>query len=261
MKRVIVLVLVITFCLYGCSAKDILPGNPYEDEIVLPSIPTQTSGQNQPTMPQYGEDPGGEDTQAAAPEGNTYPWEVEFNETGYTVRKEEFNEGKAFTWIKGYKKGRSIIYYNNGTIEDSYYYPSGAMSHLCRWMQDGSYTEARWLDNGDVASIMPDGTTISGMGTLFYRITINTDGSSEETQLNSQGMVELMIRRFPDGSYQESRYDSEGFVTYVHMKNADYELELLSDENGKLIQAIENGQMIEDPAALEQYVTGYNFRN
>ena len=60
---------------------------------------------------------------------------------------------------------------------------------------------------------------------------------------------------------QEERYDEEGFMTYFHKKCADYEIEMITDEKGRLVQAIENGQTIEDPTALAQYVTGYNFRN
>ena len=42
---------------------------------------------------------------------------------------------------------------------------------------------------------------------------------------------------------------------------ADYEIELIADGSGKLVTAIKNGQTIEDPTALAQYVTSYNFRN
>lgn len=326
MKKHIAVLIIFALCL-GLSACGAETGK--AEEIVLPSIPTPMPVQNLPTMPEDSGDQDPEDTQAADPAEKKYPWEEEFDPTGYTVRKGEFGEGRTISWIKGYKNGRSIVYYNSGMIEDSYFYPSGALSHTCVYYADGSYSEVRRLDNGDVVTL-PDGTKISGLGTVFYIMTINADGSWKETQYNSEEIPELEIRQLADGSYQEirynsagvsvheitrgldgyyyeilwydngdinkiitddpaagtymeeiyyengqlkhkksqtsdeeqeARYDEEGFLTYFHTKLADYEIELIVDGSGKLVKAIENGQTIEDPTALAQYVTSYNFRN
>lgn len=282
MKKHIVVFLVLTLCLCGCSVKEGLL--PSEEEIVLPSIPTPVPAQIPPTMSEDVGVQNSEGTQTTEPVEKKYPWEMEFDPSGYTAREEKFGEGRAVTWIKGYKNGRSVVYYNSGRIEDSYFYPSGAMSHMCIYNEDGSYSEVRWMDNGDVVT-MPDGTKISSIGTLFYTKYINVDGSWEEVQSNFEGIAEHRFCQLADGSYQEywyyengnfrkcktgdpaagtyqeETYDEEGFLTYVHTKNADYEIEMFTDENGKLVKVIENEQTIEDSAALVQYVTSYNFRN
>ena len=66
---------------------------------------------------------------------------------------------------------------------------------MCVYHADGSYSEIRRLDNGDVET-MPDGTKISGWGTVFYIKTINGDGSWEETQFNSEEIAEF-TKYFP----------------------------------------------------------------
>ena len=278
MKKYIAVFLVLALCFCGCSVKEVLL--PPEEEIVLPAIPIPVPAQKLPALPEDGGDQGTESKQTA----EKYPWDTEFDPTGYTVWKENFDEGRAITWAKGHKNGRSLVYYNNGSIEDSYFYPSGARSHFCIYNADGSYSEIRWMDNGDVV-IMPDGTKLSGLGTVFYVKNINTDGSWEETQYNSEESAEYRFCQFADGTYQEYQYyengnfrkiitgdpaagtyqeetyDEEEFLTYFHMKIADREIEMFTDENGKLVKVIENGQIIEDSAALAQYVTSYNFRN
>ena len=115
---------------------------------------------------------------------------------------------------------------------------------------DNSYTETT-----------EDGSKVMHMGTQVFSKNINADGSWEETHCNYDGIARLTVRQNADGSSQEERYDEEGFMTYYHTKQADYEIELLADESGKLVQAIENGQTIEDPAILAQYAAGYHFRN
>ncbi len=282
MKKCIALFLILTLCLCGCSDVDVMfSKNPYKEEIILPTIPTQVS--NLPTISQNSEETDTEDTQEEVPSGTVAPWETEFDEAGYTVIKDEFGEGVAYCWNKGYKNGRQVVYYNDGRIEDTYYYPSGAWSHCCSWGSDGSYSEVRWLDNGEV-NIMPDGTKVSGMGTLCYSKTIRTDGSYEEMHYYPNGNLSKQITEDPSAEaycelefyengmqnyakYQtpseerEERYDEEGFMTYLHTKQADYELEILTDDSGKVVKVIENGQTLEDPAALDQFAVGYNFRD
>ena len=145
MKKTIAIFLVLTLCLCGCSEKEIIS----REEIVLPSIPTPMPAQNQPTMPQDTANFDDEDTEAVHPAGETHPWETEFIEAGYTVRKEDFDGGRAVTWIKGYKKGRSIVYYDNGRIDDSYYYPSGAISHNCHWDDTETLRKSETAVRGD----------------------------------------------------------------------------------------------------------------
>lgn len=318
----------LTLCLCGCSNVDaMLSRNPYKEEIVLPAIPTQAP--NLPTVPQSSEEADADHPQEEVPAGTIAPWETEFNEADYTVKKEEFGEGVAYCWSKGYKNSRQVVYYDNGITEDTYFYPSGGWSHCCSWYADGSYSETRWLDNGEVHT-MPDGTKVSGIGTICYSKNIQADGSYEETQFNSEGLVEIMIRQHADGLYEETqynseglpefivrrladdlyeeyrfypngnlskqinddsaaetyyeqdfyengmpkciksqtpseereeRYDEEGYLTYTHIKQADYEMEILTDESGKVVLVIENGQTIEDPAVLAQYAKDYHFKN
>lgn len=301
MKKIIAMFLVLVLCLCGCSAEEMFA----KEELVLPEIPTQMPALNLPTMPDDSGNQGAEGTQETVSSEKTYPWEKKFNDAGYVMYKETFSGGTAYTWLRGNEKGRQLTYYNNGSIEDTYYYPSGFMSHGYHWHAEGFYTEFGHLDNGYIETA-EDGSRITHLGTPVFSKLINEDGSWEEMRYNSEGFLELMIRQLSDGCYQEShynsegfcvhailqgadgsytetlrydngqlqyqkyqtsdqeqedRYDEEGFMTYHHTRSTDYELELIADESGKLVKAIENGQTIEDPSALAQYVTGYNFRN
>ena len=326
MKKLVFLFLVLILCLCGCGDLDAMfSKNPYRDEIVLPTTPPLAT--ELPAVFEPSEQAG--EPEEAVPVGTTAPWETEFDEAGYTVIKDDFDGGVAYCWNKGYKNGRQVVYFDNGITEDSYFYPSGGMSHCCIWYADGSYSQTRWLDNGEVHT-MPDGTKVSGMGTMCYSKTIQADGSYEETHFNSEGLVEVMIRQQADGLYEETqynseglpkvmvhrladdlyeecrfypngnpskqirmdsaaetyyeqdfyengmpkwiqsqtpseereeRYDEEGYLTYVHIQRTDYELEILTDASGKVVQVIENGQSIEDPAALNVYIESYNFQN
>lgn len=261
MKKIVALFLILSLCLCGCSLPDNSPRKTsFEDEIIFPSIPTPIPAEDLPTVPQDSSDPDGQDTQPAAPAEKRYPWEEEFDGTDYSVRKDIFEQGTAFSWIKGTEKARQVTYYNNGQIEDIYYYPSGMISHIYVWSEDGSYSEVGFLDNSYIETA-EDGSKIMHMGTQVFSKTINADGSWEETHCNYDGIARLTVRQNADGSAQEERYDEEGFMTYYHSKQVDYEIELLADESGKLVQAIENGQTIEDPAILAQYAADYHFRN
>lgn len=280
MKKLVFLFLVLILCLCGCGDLDAMfSKNPYRDEIVLPTTPPLAT--EPPAVSKPSEQ--AEEPEEAVPVGTTAPWETEFDEAGYTVIKDDFDGGVAYCWSKGYKSGRQVVYYDNGITEDSYFYPSGSMSHCCIWYADGSYSQTRWLDNGEVHT-MPDGTKVSGMGTMCYSKTVQADGSYEECRFDPNGNLSKQIRMdsaaetyYEQDFYEngmpkwiqsqtpseerEERYDEEGYLTYVHIQRTDYELEILTDARGKVVQVIENGQSIEDPAALKVYIESYNFQN
>lgn len=280
MKRIVAAFVVIAMCLCGCSTNDILA----TEEIVFPEMPTQMSAANLPTIPRDNADLNEETTEAVEPAGETYPWDKKFPEADYTIHKEVFGGGRAFAWMKDYEKGRQVIYYNNGDVEDTYYYPSGFMSHQYWWGADGSYTEFHWLDDGYTGT-QEDGTKFTHLGTTVYCKNIAADGSWREFWRSADDVLVLEIYQYSDGRYQENRYyetgersksisndptaeiyqeewyDEEGFLIYCRVKSAEYELELISDESGKLVRAVENGQSIEDPAALAKFAGDYNFKN
>ena len=280
MKRVVVAFAVFVLCLCGCSVNEILE----TQEMVFPEIPTQMAAANLPTTPQDGTGLHEEATEASEPTEETYPWDKKFLEADYTVTKEVFGGGEAFAWMKGYVKGRQVIYYNTGEVEDTYYYPNGFQSHQYWWGADGSYTEFHYLDNGYIET-REDGSQVVHLGTTVYYKQIAADGSWYEIYRNAEGIQVLEIYQYPDGRYEERRYyetgehsqyvshdptaetyreewyDKEGFLTYCCVKSAEYALELTSDENGKLIRAVENGQPVEDPDALAKFAGDYGFRN
>lgn len=280
MKKIVVIFVVLILCLCGCGTNDIMA----TEELVFPEIPTQMAAADLPTVPQGDTDMKEETAEAEKPAGEAYPWDKEFPEADYKIHKEIFGGGRAFAWMKDYEKGRQVIYYNNGDVEDTYYYPSGFMSHQYWWGADGSYTEFHWLDNGYIET-KENGTQVSHLGTTVYCKQIAADGSWYEIYRNAEDIQVLDIYQYSDGRYQENRYyetgelsqcishdptaetyreewyDKEGFLTYYCVKGAEYELELISDESGKLVEAVENGQPMEDPDALAKFAGDYNFRS
>ena len=87
----------------------------------------------------------------------------------------------------------------------------------------------------------------------------SADGTYSENIYYENGDLEYSRNESPEQILEEW-YDEEGYRTYFNHKNADFEIEMTADSNGKLERVIENGTEIEDPAILAQYASGYHFR-
>ena len=332
MKKIFVMLLVTAACCCLCACeKDI---GAEAEEIVLHTQPQQVALPDLPTREtQDGTGAAEESTEATDSTGETYPWETEFNEDDYNRYEANFDgDGKSIFWTEcGMfdQCRRDILYFSNGDIEDSYFYPSGNCSHDFFYGADGSYREAHYLDNGHIG-IAEDGSVTTYMGTTIYEKNIAPDGSYSEYEYDHDGNPIYNIRQDTNGFYsecwyyengncgksicndpaagtyqeaeyyengnqkysiyedsqagtyyeyecfengnvkyskqqspdytQEQRCDETGFFTYFYYKDSDHEIELITDEDGKLVKAVENGTVIEDAATLAQYAQGYNFR-
>ncbi len=289
MKKIIVYILALSLCLGLCACGG-------------SSIEVPTRPENAATPEDAATEAAEEATESA--EGK-YPWEVEFREEDYV--KFNFtapNGDKIVTWREGSVMGmeRRNLYEwaESGTINDSYYYPSGNTSHEYTWCTDGTYEEAYYLDSRYVDQegkthmtrvyykrIEADGSEIEQFsdenGNLVRTISKNTDGTYSEMEYYENGNMSKSIVDDPvKGEYQEQeyfendnvkylkfqtpeytveeKYDEEGYRTYYYTKDADYEQECISDETGKLVKVIENGEVKEDPEIIARYTADYNFR-
>ena len=139
MKKSIAVLLACILCLglCACSPRDVLANagilEKEVEPVILPDVPEQIAPS---TVPATDETYSG--TETADPTGETYPWEAEFDETGYDLLEERFNMGRTITWHKNFMPYCQVTYYNSGEITDTYSYPSGLPSHSYGWETDGS---------------------------------------------------------------------------------------------------------------------------
>jgi len=203
MKKSIVILIMCALCFGLCAC-----GSSAES-IELPTKPQQMAA---PSLP--AEDPRNgtaeEHTEAQNPTGKTYPWEVEFNEEDYVKFEITAPQGdKIITWREGTilgREAREIYEWPDGTISDSYYYPSGNKSHSYTWSADGSYSESHYLDNGytDLENM------ITYTGTTIYEKNIGADGSWSEFRCNENGIPMFSASMEADGAYREAYYFENG---------------------------------------------------
>ena len=180
-------------------------------EVALPTKPVQVQ--------QKENKPAAQETQSAAsietqetPESTeeTYPWEAEFDERGYIKFNYGSPEGDKITsWRVGTvfgREGREIYEWPDGTIADSYYYPSGNKSHSYTWRADGTYEEKHFLDDGytDLSKMM------THLGTTIYQKYIYPDGSWNETHCDENGTVTYAASLDTEGNHWEYHHFEDG---------------------------------------------------
>ena len=191
MKKCVVLLILLTLSLGLCAC-----GGGTED-IELPTEVTENATTDQSAESQN-------------PTGETYPWETEFNEEDYIKHELTAPNGdKITTWREGTISGREarqIYEWTDGTIEDSYYYPSGNKSHSYTWGADGSYSEFYFLDNGYYDA----DNRIVHTGTVIYEKTITADGTEIIMNCDENGAISFSSTKEADGTYSEYSYFPNG---------------------------------------------------
>lgn len=230
MKKIIAYMLALVLCLGLCACGG--------DSIEVPTRPAESIVT--PTRPQSAATP--EDTATEAAEETTettegrYPWEVEFREEDYV--KFNFtapNGDKIVTWREGSVMGmeRRNLYEwaDTGIISDTYYYPSGYVSHSYTWNPDGSYYESHLLDNG----YCDQATGTIYHGTLIYQKGVYPDGTVSEDFFDENGNPARMIAVSPDGIFSDTEYYENGNVKrYVYEDTAGNYSEQECYEDGML---------------------------
>lgn len=141
----------------------------------------------------------------------------------------------------------TIVYqkniYPDGTVDEQYFHENGNPARMISVSPDGNFSDTEFYENGNVKrSVYED-----------------TAGNYSEQECYENGAFKYVKNQSPEYTNEE-RYDEEGYRTYYYTKSAEYEMECISDETGKLVKVIENGTVIEDAAALAQYAADYNFK-
>ena len=199
MKKYIALLILLTLSLGLCAC-----GGGTED-IEPPTIPQQSLPNEAIQIATIEQSAESQDST-----GETYPWETEFNEEDYIKHELTAPNGdKITTWREGTISGREarrIYEWTDGTIEDSYYYPSGNKSHSYTWGADGSYSEFYFLDNGYYDA----DNRIVYNGTVIYEKTITADGTEIIMNCDENGAISFSSTKEADGTYSEYSYFPNG---------------------------------------------------
>ena len=297
MKKIIAMLIILTLCLnlYACGV-DVQQS----DGASVQNKPVN-SGKTQIAV-------SGEAVKSTEAVEETYPWEAEFSEEDYYRLEGEPapNGDRTVTWLEGENLDRKVrelyTWGESGDVRDTYFYPSGNISHEYMRYADGIFQESHYLDNEQTDSEQQ----VSQQGARIYLKQVNPDDSWYEYHYNENEVLTLLVSMEANGTYSESyffedgnvkkfvsnndqtgayteyeyyengsmkynksesaeyvreeRFDEEGCHTYYCYKSSEYGLELIADETGKLVKAIENGVVKEDEETLNLYVSGYNFR-
>lgn len=130
----------------------------------------------------------------------------------------------------------------DGTCRQSRYYESGAPESYREDLPGGAYRELSYLE---------DGTCIRNAG---------ADGAGEshvlETYADGTLKYESVITA---GLTREQKWNAQGYCTYCVLHDSHGTLELVGDENGKLLRCTENGTVSEDPRTLASLADLYGF--
>ena len=144
---------------------------------------------------------------------------------------------------------------------------SGNLTRSAGMDADGTYREFQKLEDGTGREVSDNPNTGERWETEYFEnsSTKRSVGSNSRTgtyyeiEYYENGKMKYAKNESPENTTEE-RYNEEGCLTYFYSKNTNYELELISDETGKLIKVTENGTVIEDATTLAQYAKDYNFK-
>ena len=246
MKKIIsiLLVLVLHLSLYACGTDVQQAGG--------------AAVQSKPVIGGHTQKPAsGEVVESTESTGETYPWEVEFNEKAYVKSTVTAPGGiKITTWQETGMSGieRRIRYeHPDGFIKDDYFYPSGGVSHFYQWDADGLYMEMHFLDNGHMDPV----TKIMGAGTNIYQKTISVDGSETERFFDENENPTFYSAKSADGFYLEEQYFEDGTCKTVRKDPATGErTETEYYENGDVKKNVSNNEQTGTYSEYECYENG-----
>ncbi len=246
MKKIIsiLLVLVLHLSLYACGTDVQQAGG--------------AAVQSKPVIGGHTQKPAsGEVVESTESTGETYPWEVEFNEKAYVKSTVTAPGGiKITTWQETGMSGRErrTRYENtDGSIKDDYFYPSGGVSHFYQWDADGLYMEMHFLDNGHMDPV----TKIMGAGTNIYQKTISVDGSETERFFDENENPTFYSAKSADGFYLEEQYFEDGTCKTVRKDPATGErTETEYYENGDVKKNVSNNEQTGTYSEYECYENG-----
>lgn len=179
---------------------------------------------------------------------------------GFYLEEQYFEDGTCKTVREDPATGErtETEYYENGDVK----------KNVSNNEQTGTYSEYECYENGNMKKcVYKDPATGYSEEQEYYengnmKKSVCKDPvteSSTEQEYYENGKMKRIKTQTAEILLEE-RYDEEGFRTYFYDKNADYEVELTADETGKLIKAIENGEVKEDETTLAQYANNFNFR-
>ena len=298
MKKFIAILLILTLCLVlsacGEAASTVKP-----EDIVLPTRPEALESPTQPVWDNY-KNSNPEPTEPIAPTEEPAPWEVEFNEADYDLFQisEQISyriggrNGREVRNIETRSDGivLDIYLYPSGNMSHCYEYrPDGIFREV--HCLDNGYTDENDVSHAGTCIyqkiVNPDGTWHeihwNENGAIMRDITMSIDSIYEEVNYYENGKTRHTISSIPsadtysEAEYyetgfvkrvvfqssqlsQEDHYDRVGYQTYRYVNGAGFEIELISNEDGKLIKIIENGEVKEDEATLTEYARTHKFR-
>ena len=111
---------------------------------------------------------------------------------------------------------------------------------------DGYYLEEGYFENGDRCKYVKNDPAAG-----IYQ---------EEVYYENGQLKNYRYEDSQAGTLTASEYFENRTLKYFYNKTSNVEIELIADETGKLIKAVENGTVIEDAATLTQYAQIYNFK-
>lgn len=156
----------------------------------------------------------------------------------------------------------------DGSWNEMYFDENRTITGYITMGTDGFYSETYYFENGNIRMDISDNPSTGEHwederyenGTTKRTVSSNSQtGTYYETEYFENGK-EKHFKNETSESTIDVQYDEDGFHTYYHSKNANYEVELISDETGKLAKVVENGEVKEDPAIIAQYAQSYNFK-
>lgn len=188
------------------------------------------------------------------PSGNTskdiirYP-DGSYQETRY-LDDGSINEqtGEMFPGTVSYEKFISA----DGEVQEHTYGEGGEQAPETVYEEDGSQR---------TTTVLPDGTVIEAhisadLYIISQRVTA-PDGVVSYKEFYKDGSVKIQIEE--TGKYKmEEHFDEEGYHTYYHQSGAVGDVEIITDETGKVVKVLVDGKEKSD---IDTWVKDFNFRS
>lgn len=164
----------------------------------------------------------------------------------------------------------TVVYFKqinpDGTWNETHCDENGKVTYSASLDANGAHWESWTLEDGTIRDVLDDPSTgvhseseYYANGNIKRSVYKDAAGNYTEGEYYENGNLKYMKNQSPENTVEE-RCDGEGFRTYWYSRNENWEIELISDETGKLVKVIENGTEVQDPAIIAQYARDYNFK-